>query len=101
MVAVMLAIWFGARLRMSVAGGWFQRAQRLLEGEPECAVHGFLEWAAAMFAIANGRDEDARDSAQRAFDIGQRFGVPDLQALGLTFGGYVRVRRVRSRRACR
>jgi DNA-binding SARP family transcriptional activator len=26
MVAVMLAIWFGARLRMSVAGGWFQRA---------------------------------------------------------------------------
>jgi len=34
MVAVMLAIWFGARLRMSVAGGWFQRAQRLLENEP-------------------------------------------------------------------
>jgi DNA-binding SARP family transcriptional activator len=92
MVAVMLAIWFGARLRMSVAGGWFQRAQRLLENEPECAVHGFLEWAATMFAIATGRHEDARESAQRAFDIGQRFGVPDLQALGLTFGGYVRVR---------
>jgi len=92
MVAVMLAIWFGARLRMSVAGGWFQRAQRLLEVEPECAVHGFLEWAATMFAIATDRHEDARESAQRAFDIGQRFGVPDLQALGLTFGGYVRVR---------
>ncbi|MDP9333989.1 MAG: hypothetical protein M3Q30_11880, partial [Actinomycetota bacterium] len=92
MAAIMLAVFSGARLRMSVAGGWFQRAQRLLEDEPECAVHGFLEWAATMFAIANGRDEDARESAQRAFDIGQRFGVPDLQALGLTFGGYVRVR---------
>jgi tetratricopeptide (TPR) repeat protein len=45
-----------------------------------------------MFAIATGRDTDARACAQRAFDIGQRFGVPDLQALGLTFGGYVRVR---------
>ena len=92
MVAVMLAIWFGARLRMSVAGGWFQRAQRLLENEPQCAEHGFLEWAATMFAIATGRHDDARESAQRAFDIGQRFGIPDLQALGLTFGGYVRVR---------
>lgn len=91
-VAVMLAIWFGARLRFSVAGGWFQRAQRLLENEPECAEQGFLEWAATMFAIATGRDTDATQSAQRAFDIGQRFGVPDLQALGLTFGGYVRVR---------
>jgi tetratricopeptide (TPR) repeat protein len=75
-----------------VAGGWFQRAQRLLEDEPESAEHGFLEWAATMFAIAGGHDADARESAQRAFDIGQRFGVPDLQALGLTFGGYVRVR---------
>jgi len=92
MVAVMLAIWFGARLRMSVAGGWFQRAQRLLDNEPPCAEHGFLEWAATMFAIATGRHEDAREAAQRAFDIGQRFGVADLQALGLTFGGYVRVR---------
>lgn len=91
MAAIMLAVCYGARLRMSVAGGWFQRAQRLLDNEPEIAVHGFLAWAATMFAIANGRD-DACQSAQRAFDIGQRLGVPDLQALGLTFGGYIRVR---------
>ena len=90
MVAVMLAIWFGARLRMSVAGGWFQRAQRLLENEPECAVHGFLEWAATMFAIATGRDADAREAAQRAFDIGQRFGVRRPA------GARIDVRRVRA-----
>ena len=91
-MAVLLAIWFGARLRLSVAGGWFQRAQRLLEHEPESAVHGFVAWAATMFATANGEDELACESAQRTFDIGRRFGVPDLQAVGLTLGGYVRVR---------
>jgi hypothetical protein len=48
---------------MSVAGGWFQWARRLLENEPECVEHGFLEWAATMFAIATGRHEDARESA--------------------------------------
>ena len=92
MMAILLAIWFGARLRLSVAGGWFQRAKRLLDDVPKCAVHGFLEWAATMFAIAQGLDTEARESAERAFAIGQRFGVPDLQALGLVFGGYVRVR---------
>jgi len=91
-MAILLAIWFGARLRFSVAGGWFQRAKRLLEDEPESEVHGFLEWAAAMFAIAQGLPVEARQAAEQAFAIGQRFGVPDLQALGLVFGGYVHVR---------
>ena len=92
MMAIHLAAWFGARLRISVAGGWFQRAQRLLETEPECEVHGYLAWIATMFATAGGDHERALESAQEAFAIGQRLGVPDLQALGLTFGGYVRVR---------
>jgi tetratricopeptide (TPR) repeat protein len=92
MMAILLAIWFGARLRLSVAGGWFERAKRLIEHEPESEVHGFLEWAATMFAIAQGLHVEARGSAERAFAIGERFGVPDLQALGLVFGGYVLVR---------
>ncbi len=92
MVALILAILFASRLRLSVAGGWFQRAQRLLEDEPEGPVHGFAEWVATMFAVGTGRHEAARASAQRAFDIGRRFRVPDLQALGLTYGGCVRVR---------
>ena len=91
-MAILLAIWFGARLRLSVAGGWFERAKRLIEHEPESEVHGFLEWAATMFAIAHGLHAEARGSAERAFAIGERFDVPDLQALGLVFGGYVRVR---------
>lgn len=93
LVAVVLSLHHAARLHLSVAGGWFHRAQRLLEEEPEGPEHGFLAWAASMFSIATGDHAAAIDQARTAFEIGCRFGVPDLQALGLTFQGYVLVRR--------
>lgn len=95
LVAVVLSLHHAARLHVSVAGGWFHRAQRLLAGEPEGPEHGFLAWAASMFAIATGDHAAAVDQARSAHEIGCRFGVPDLQALGLAFQGYVLVRRGR------
>jgi DNA-binding SARP family transcriptional activator len=92
MAAIVLSVNFGARRRFLVAGGWFQRAQRLLADEPEGPEHGFLAWAATMFALATGDQEGALGAARRAFDLGRRFGVPDLQALGLVFQGYILVR---------
>jgi DNA-binding SARP family transcriptional activator len=92
MTAIVLSVNFGARRRFSVAGGWFQRAQRLLAEEPEGPEHGFLAWAGTMFALATGDHDGALQEARRAFDLGRRFGVPDLQALGLVFQGYVLVR---------
>jgi DNA-binding SARP family transcriptional activator len=92
MAAIVLSVNFGARRRFSVAGGWFQRAQRLLADEPEGPEHGFLAWAATMFALATGDRDGALQAARRAFDIGRRFGVPDLQALGLVFQGYILAR---------
>jgi DNA-binding SARP family transcriptional activator len=92
MAAIVLSLNFGARRRFSVAGGWFQRAQRLLAEEPEGPEHGFLAWAGSMFALATGDRDGALQAARRAFDLGRRFGVPDLQALGLVFQGYVLVR---------
>ena len=93
LVAVVLSLHHAARVHLSVAGGWFHRAQRLLEEEPEGPEHGFLAWAASMFAIATGDHAAAVDQARTAHEIGCRFGVPDLQALGLVFQGYVLVRR--------
>jgi DNA-binding SARP family transcriptional activator len=92
MAAIVLSVNYGARRRFSVAGGWFQRAQRLLAEEPEGPEHGFLAWAATMFALGTGDHDGALQAARRAFELGRRFGVPDLQALGLVFQGYILVR---------
>jgi len=92
MVAVVLCLHHAARLHLAVAGGWFQRAQRLLEEEPESPEHGFLAWAAAMFSIGGGDLDGALEHARRAHAIGSRFGVGDLQAVGLAFQGWVLVR---------
>jgi DNA-binding SARP family transcriptional activator len=91
-VAVVLCLHHAARGHLAVAGGWFQRAQRLLEEQPECPEQGFLAWAAAMFAIGSGDLRAGLDHARRAHDVGSRFGVADLQAVGLTFQGWVLVR---------
>lgn len=94
-VAITLSLHHATRLHLAVAGGWFQRAQRLLDDEPESVEHGFLAWAGAMFAVATGDDDGAMGAARRAYDLGRRFGVPDLEALGLTFQGYVAARQGR------
>jgi len=92
LAAVVLCLHHAARLQLAVAGGWFQRAQRLLEDEPDCPEEGFLAWAAAMFSIGTGDLDGGLDHARRAYDVGRRFGVADLQAVGLTFQGWVLVR---------
>ena len=92
MAAISLSLNYGARLRLAVAGGWFQRAQRLLADEPEGPEHGFLAWAGSMFAVATGDHGAALEAARRAHDLGRRFGVSELQALGLVMQGYVLVR---------
>jgi tetratricopeptide (TPR) repeat protein len=92
MVAIVLSVNYGARRRFSVAEGWFQRAHRLLADEPECPEQGFLAWARAMLAIGAGNLTAALEAARRAFDLGRRFTVADLQALGLVHQGYVLVR---------
>jgi DNA-binding SARP family transcriptional activator len=93
MVATVLSVNYGARRRIAVAEGWFRRAERLLMDQAECPEHGFLAWARAMHSIAAGDLDVALSAARHAFDVGRRFAVPDLQALGLVHQGYVLVRR--------
>jgi DNA-binding SARP family transcriptional activator len=95
MVAIVLSANYGARRRFSVAEGWFQRAQRLLSDQPEGPEHGFLAWARAMLDVGAGDLNAAAEAARRAFDLGRRFSVPDLQALGLAHQCYVFVRQGR------
>jgi hypothetical protein len=84
---------YAAFRQFAVANGWFQRAQRLLEAEPDCAEHGYLSLATTFVTLGTGELERCLVAAQSTYDLGVRHGVADLQALGLVFQGTVLVRR--------
>ena len=86
-VALTLAREFGVKLANSVSAGWFNRAKRLLEAEPEGAEHGYLYARQSLQALNAGRVEEAIPLAQRAADVGVRVGDPNLQAIGAVYHG--------------
>ena len=65
-MALLLAIHHASRLDSAVAGGWFAKAQRLLQGEPECEAHGYLAVVATLFKEAVGDWPGVLDSAEQA-----------------------------------
>jgi DNA-binding CsgD family transcriptional regulator len=73
--------------RSAVAGGWLQRARRLLDGLPECVEHGMLLVHEAEVANSVGDLELALDKAERAVEIGRRLHDLDLEADGLQCSG--------------
>jgi class 3 adenylate cyclase len=83
-VALNLAEQWSERLQSAQAAGWFQRAARLLEGQPEGVEHGYLELA--MARSSGGVEEMMRHGAAM-LDIGARFEDRDLQAFGLMLQG--------------
>ncbi|MGH4023833.1 MAG: BTAD domain-containing putative transcriptional regulator [Pseudonocardiaceae bacterium] len=91
--AIMLTLQHGGLQQISVASGWFQRAQRLLEDEPDCAAHGYLSWAATLMTLSVGDHEACIEAARSAFDAGLRHGAPELQAIGLVYQGTVLIHR--------
>ena len=81
------ACWLGFQLllRGEVArgGGWLARAERLLdEGGHDCAARGYLLVVESMHQLAGGDSATSYDSSVRAARLGERFGDPDLIALG-------------------
>jgi class 3 adenylate cyclase len=71
----------------SVLNGWVNRAERLLQGEPEHPVHAFIALVRGMTAFTGGDLDTAAAAGRRALDIGTTFAVPDLQAMGLHLEG--------------
>jgi DNA-binding transcriptional ArsR family regulator len=86
-MAIMLTIHYANRIEFAVAGGWFGKAQRLLEDEPEGPAHGELAIVTVLFKEAEGDWQAVFDDAHKAFELGRRFRNADLQALGLAFQG--------------
>jgi len=67
----------------AIASGWFARAERLLDGLPDCVAHGYLAQARVWTALGEGRFDDALALADRMLELGTRLGDRDLHTLGL------------------
>lgn len=86
-VAILLA-----QLRMewrepALARGWYQRAVRLLEGEPPCRERGYLDLLGARMALRESELETCLQLSEQARETGARFGDADLEGLGLVHVG--------------
>jgi DNA-binding CsgD family transcriptional regulator len=71
----------------AVAQGWVRRARRLLEPLASCADHGWLAFHEGYLAHVQGDTSCARERAKTAAELGRRFGLPDLEMLGLALEG--------------
>src|SRR5215211_4079684 len=70
-----------------VASGWLARAHRLLDPLARGPDHGWLAFLDGFLAHAAGESARAAALGRAAADLGRRFGVPDLEMLGLALEG--------------
>jgi LuxR family transcriptional regulator, maltose regulon positive regulatory protein len=71
----------------AVASGWLRRAHRLLDPLAPGPEHGWLAFHEGYLAHADGDTERATELAVHAAHLGRRFGVADLEMLGLALQG--------------
>jgi DNA-binding CsgD family transcriptional regulator len=84
--AWLAADWAEFRGETAVCNGWLQRAHRLLAGREPGPGHGWLAVHEASMII----DDDpvtARRLAVESAELGRRFGVVELETLGLALEG--------------
>ena len=92
-VALTLSREHGAKLAGSLATGWFNRAERLLESEPEGPEHGYLAARRSFRAMIAGDLDEAIELAHRSASLGERYGDRDLLATGTMYEGLARIER--------
>jgi LuxR family maltose regulon positive regulatory protein len=90
--AARMAIWIGAdhldfNGAIAVTAGWLRRAARLLDRVEPSPEHGWLAFQQGYLAHITGDIASAARLARRAAETGRRFGVPDLEMLGLALEG--------------
>lgn len=86
-IALRLSVDYMSKGAMPLAGGWLAKGERQLEGEPESREHGQAALARSLQAEIMGRLDESLALAERAFELGKRFGDPDVQALALVEQG--------------
>ena len=86
-VALTLAREFGVKHEGPVSSGWFNRAKRLLDAEPEGVEHGYLYLRQCVLALNAGNVDESVGFGKRAVEVGARAGDPNLQAIGAVYQG--------------
>ena len=81
-------------MEISTASAWLQKAERLLEDEPESIEHGWLRLSQGLMGRGDGDWSKVGEFAREASEIASRFQDKDLfaitlatQGVGLVFGG--------------
>jgi class 3 adenylate cyclase len=82
---------YAMKLAGSVAQGWLNRAERLLEHEAESVPHGYLALAHGQLAWSRGELDHALDHIDRGLEIAIRFEDPSLRSWGSMYRGMVLV----------
>lgn len=90
-IGIQVANDYFAKQAHATGAGWFNRAQRLLEAEGDCAEQGWLFLMQGMSASSMGDHEGAIAAAKAMLDVGTRYGDLDLQAFALLIEGVARV----------
>jgi ATP/maltotriose-dependent transcriptional regulator MalT len=99
--AARAAIWIGMTLasrgELGPAGGWFGRAQRLVERDGrDCVERGWLLVPVSLQEEAAGDYEAAFQTLSGAVEIGERFRDSDLLAGAIQFQGLIRIKQGRA-----
>jgi RNA polymerase sigma factor (sigma-70 family) len=100
--AARMATWIAADAldfdgAVAVANGWLRRAHRLLDGHEPAPEHGWLAFHEGYIAHVGGDASTAQARALTTAALGRRFGVADLEMLGLALEGAALVASVRVR----
>ena len=94
--AVRCAFWLGFTALLNgetaMAGGWLSRANRLLDGQPECVEQGYLLLPAGYRAFHGGDPATAYANFAEAATIAERYADRDLLTLALQGQGRALVR---------
>jgi ATP/maltotriose-dependent transcriptional regulator MalT len=104
--AARAAIWIGMTLatrgERGPAGGWFGRAQRLVERDgSDCVERGWLLVPLSLQQEAAGDYEAAFATLSHAIEIGERFRDSDLLAGAIQFQGLLRIKQGRAEEGLR
>lgn len=93
--ALGLAVALFLRGEFELGSGWMNRAQRLLDDEPEAAEHGYLLYLDTELAFDQGEPDEVIVKARSLAEMGRRYGDANLAAGGVLFEGRALVRQGR------